>query len=444
MAKRLAEAVHQAGGRVLFVGGFVRDRLLGRENKDVDVEVHGISPAALEEILDSLGTRLEMGASFGVYGLKGYELDIAMPRSEEVTGRGHKDFKVLVDPFIGTEKAARRRDFTINALMEDVRTGEVIDHFGGQEDLKAGLLRHVDDQSFPEDALRVLRGAQFAARFGFSLAPETLELCRGLDLGFLPRERIVEELKKALLKAARPSIFFETLRGMDQLDTWFPEVKALIDVPQSEKHHGEGDVWNHTMLVLDAAAGRRSQVSEPFGFMLSALCHDFGKAVATEFVKGDYHAYRHELLGLPIVQTFLTRLTREKKLCDYVLNMVGSHMKPNMMVLNSSIKATNKMFDESVAPRDLIHLASCDNLGSRPAYERPSREPMLLERIAIYEEYMAQPRVMGADLIAAGLTPGRDFTEILAHAHKLHLAGVPKAAALRQTLGYARTIRRDP
>ncbi len=443
MAARLAEAVHQAGGRAFYVGGFVRDRLLGRACKDLDVEVHGIAPEALEGILDSLGTRLEMGASFGVYGLKGYDLDIAMPRSEEVTGRGHKDFKVLVDPFIGTEKAARRRDFTINALMEDVITGEIIDHFGGREDLENRVLRHVDDSSFPEDALRVLRGAQFAARFGLSLAPETLALCRGIDLQYLPQERIQEELKKALLKAEKPSIFFEALRGMDQLDTWFPEVKALIDVPQSEQHHGEGDVWNHTMLVLDAAASRRSQVSEPFGFMLSALCHDFGKAVATEFTKGDYHAYRHEVLGLPIVKTFLTRLTREKKVHDYVLNMTQYHMKPNMMVLSSSIKATNKLFDDSLAPRDLIHLATCDNLGSIPAYVRPSREPGLLERVEIYEEYMARPHVMGADLIAAGLTPGRDFTQILAYAHKLRLAGVNKHTALMQTLGYARTLRKE-
>ena len=142
MARTLAELVAAKGGRVYYVGGFVRDRLLGIENKDVDVEVHGITPETLEAILDGLGTRLEMGSSFGVYGLKGWDLDIAMPRQEEATGRGHKDFKVLVSPFIGTRKAAMRRDFTINAMMEDVLTGEVIDHFGGREDLKNGCLRH--------------------------------------------------------------------------------------------------------------------------------------------------------------------------------------------------------------------------------------------------------------------------------------------------------------
>ena len=128
MAVRIAEAVARRGGRVYYVGGLVRDSLLGRENKDVDVEVHGVRPAVLAELLDSLGQRTEMGASFGVYGLRHYDLDIAMPRKEQATGRGHRDFAVFVDPFLGTRKATQRRDFTMNALMEDVLSGEIIDH----------------------------------------------------------------------------------------------------------------------------------------------------------------------------------------------------------------------------------------------------------------------------------------------------------------------------
>ena len=181
MAQRLAGEVAAAGGRAYYVGGFVRDRLMGKECKDVDVEVHGLTPVQLETILDSLGERTVMGASFGVYGLRHYDLDIAMPRSETCTGRGHKDFTIFVDPFLGTEKAAMRRDFTINALMEDVLTSEVIDHFGGQEDLRQGIIRHVNDRSFGEDPLRVLRAAQFAARFGFQVAPETVTICRSMD-----------------------------------------------------------------------------------------------------------------------------------------------------------------------------------------------------------------------------------------------------------------------
>ena len=222
MARRVAELVAAEGGHTYFVGGFVRDALLGRENKDVDIEVHGITPKCLEGILDSLGQRITIGESFGIFNLKGYSLDIAMPRKEEARGRGHKDFAIFVDPFIGTEGACRRRDFTFNALMQDVLTGEIVDHFGGQVDLKAGVLRHVNDTSFAEDPLRVLRAALFAARFDFRVAEETVELCRRMDLKALPRERIWGELEKALLKAEKPSVFFEVLRQMDQLDFWFP------------------------------------------------------------------------------------------------------------------------------------------------------------------------------------------------------------------------------
>ncbi len=438
MARTLAQQVAIRGGRVYYVGGYVRDKLLGLENKDVDVEVHGITPETLEEILDSLGTRLEMGSSFGVYGLRGYDLDIAMPRQEEAVGRGHKDFKVAVDPFIGTQKAAMRRDFTCNALMEDVLTGEIVDHFEGQRDLRQGMLRHVSDQSFPEDALRVLRCAQFAARFEFAVAPETVELCRGLDLGFLPRERILEEMRKALLKAEKPSIFFEVLRQMGQLSTWFPEVEALIGIPQPETYHAEGDVWNHTMLVLDAAAQRRDQVSNPMGFMLSALCHDFGKAVCTEVVDGAVHAYGHETEGLPLVRQFLSRITSEKQLFQYVLNMVQLHMKPNKMAGVSSVKSMNKLFDSSVEPSDLIHLAACDELGRISQIPHVPKEDLLRQQLETFQEYMSRPYVMGVDLVAAGLKPGKDFHQLLELAHKLRLAGVPKEKALKQVLSQAK------
>ena len=293
MARCIAQQVAEAGGRTFFVGGFVRDQLLGRENKDIDIEVHGIPVRALEAILDGLGERLSMGASFGVMGLRHYQIDIAMPRSEVATGRGHKDFEVFVDPFIGEKKAAMRRDFTMNALMQDVLTGEVLDFFGGREDLAARRIRHVNEKSFVEDPLRVFRAAQFAARFGFQVAEDTVRLSSGMAVSELSCERVMGELDKALLKAERPSVFFESLRRMDQLDVWFSEAKALIDVEQNPAFHPEGDVWRHTMQVLDEAAGLRSRAQEPLGLALAALCHDFGKPIVTEHVNGAMHAYRH-------------------------------------------------------------------------------------------------------------------------------------------------------
>ena len=265
-ARTIAEKAAELGGTVYFVGGYVRDKLLKLENKDIDIEIHGIHAAALEQILDSIGECIKIGKSFGIYGLKGYSLDIALPRTERRTGTGHRDFTVTSDPFMGTYEAARRRDFTINALMENVLTGEITDHFGGQADLQKGVLRHIDDTTFTEDPLRVLRAAQFAARFHFSIAAETAELCRSIDLSPLSKERVMLEMEKALLKSDKPSVFFEELRNMEQLEYWFPELQALIGLPQNREHHREGDTWTHTMMVLDEAAKRRNMVRYPLGF----------------------------------------------------------------------------------------------------------------------------------------------------------------------------------
>jgi tRNA nucleotidyltransferase (CCA-adding enzyme) len=441
MAREVARLVAEKGGRTFYVGGFVRDALIHRENKDVDIEVHGISPKSLEDILDSLGQRMTIGESFGIFGLKGYSLDIAMPRKEEARGQGHKDFDIFVDPFIGTEAAARRRDFTFNALMQDVLTEEIVDHYGGVEDLHAGVLRHVNDQSFAEDPLRVLRAAQFAARFGFRVAEETVSLCQRMQLQHLPRERIEGELKKALLKAERPSIFFEVLREMDQLDHWFPEVKALIGVPQNPVYHSEGDVWTHTMMVLDEAAKLRHRAANPYWFMLAALVHDFGKAICTEEHDGVLHAYLHEIKGLPLAETFLRRITSETKLIEYALNLAEYHMKPNTVAgARSAKKVTTRMFDRAVDPEGLICIALADDRGRITQAPATDHEAFLYERLEVFRELMSRPYVMGRDLIEAGLQPGVAFTEILEHAHKLRLAGVPKDSALRQTLAYARQV----
>ena len=437
MAVRIARRAAELGGTVYYVGGFVRDRLRGADTKDVDIEVHGLYPAQLEAILDELGERVAVGESFGIYKLKGCTLDIAMPRREEKRGSGHRDFDVCVDPFLGTFKAARRRDFTINALMENVLTGEIVDGFGGLRDLREGVLRHVSDESFAEDPLRVLRCAQFAARFGFTVADETAALCGRMDLSSLAKERVMDELEKALLKAAAPSVFFETLRRMGQLSVWFPELERTVGIPQSPRFHAEGDVWTHTMLVTDAAAALRGRTDKPLALLLAALTHDFGKAVCSQTVDGQIHNYGHETLGLPLAEAFLRRLTNEKALIETVLNLVENHMRPNILAADrASVKATNRMFDRSADPEALILLAVADRRGSLPLREADSA--FLYERLGVYREYMSRPHVTGRDLIGAGVPPSERFSGYLDCAHKLRLAGVPKENALRQTLALAR------
>lgn len=439
MALEVARRVAELGGSCYYVGGFVRDAILGRENKDIDIEIHGITPEQLRQILDSLGQRITIGESFGIYGLKGCGLDFAMPRREEARGMGHRDFDIYVDPFIGTRGAAKRRDFTVNAMMQDVLTGQILDHFGGRADLEAGILRHVNDSSFGEDPLRVLRGAQFAARFGFRLAEETVALCRGMDLEQLPKERIEGEMKKALLKAPKPSVFFEVLRQTEQLGYWFPELKALIGVPQNPRYHGEGDVWNHTMLVLDQAAKLRGQVREPFWFMMAAAAHDFGKALCTVEKNGVLHAYDHEQLGLAPAEAFLRRITTETKGIRYVLNLVELHMKPNVVAkARSAVKVTNRMFDRAIDPEALVAIALADDLGRISGEPAGAQEAFLRERLELFRQIMARPCVMGRDLIEAGLKPGEEFTRLLEHAHKLRLAGIEKDRALKEVLGMRR------
>lgn len=436
MIKTLANEIDKQNGRSYFVGGFVRDKFLGIDNKDYDIEVHGLEKEKLEEIIENLGTCLKFGKSFGVYNIKGYGVDIALPRTEIKNGARHQDFLVDVDPYIGEEKAASRRDFTINALMENVITHEIKDYFNGINDLNNKIIKHIDDEKFSEDPLRVLRACQFAARFNFTIDKSTLELCKSIDINNLSKERIYGELSKALLKSNKPSIFFNYLREMDHLNEWFPELYNLIGVNQRQDYHQEGDVWNHTMMVLDEGAKHRNLVNNKLAFMLSCLCHDLGKSECSVEINGVIHSHNHDIAGIKIANKFLKHFTNDKKIIKYVLNMVKLHMKPNMYAENnSSMKATNTMFYNSVDPNDLIILSVCDNLGKISIYEHKDNTKYLYDRLAIFNEIMAKPYITGDDLIANGITPSTDFTKLLKQATNLRLSGLTKEKALKQILG---------
>lgn len=443
LAKRIATAIANEGGRAYYVGGYVRDQILGVENKDIDIEIHGITIDILEKILLSFGKPISMGNSFGIYQLQNANVDISLPRS------GEDLYKI--DPFIGIEAAAGRRDFTINALMQDILTNEVIDFFGGREDIDNRIIRQVSNHTFISNPLRVFRAAQFAARFSFSVDNKTSLSASEINLSTIASERVYSELEKALLKAEKPSAFFEELRKMNQLSVWFPELAALIDVLQNPVHHPEGNVWIHTMQVLDEAAKLREKSYHPYWFMLSALCHDYGKALTTEEQSGTLHAYGHEIEGLLLTEHFLNRLTSNFKLTQYVLNMVELHMKPNSMARNTeSVKSFMKLFDQSICPEDLLLLSKADYLG-RVGEEtdvelqinnyKPT-EAKLHDMLSRFRKEMAQPYVRGRDLVEAGIEPGALMGEALQYAHKLRIAGLPKNEQLRQTLGWIHAAER--
>src|SRR5256714_2436262 len=330
---RLAREVRGEGGRALMVGGCVRDRLMGRGAKDWDVEVYGVEPARLRELLDRLGRVNVVGEAFTVYKL-GRDLDVSLPRRERKAGRGHRAFYIEGDPSMAVEEAARRRHFTVNAILEDPLTGELLDPFGGRRDLERKLLRAASPETFVEDSLRVLRAAQFAARFEFDIEPRTVELCRAVDLTDLPAERIWGELEKILLAARQPSIGLRWLERLGATRQLFPELEALKGVHQEPEWHPEGEVFEHTLLVCD----RARELVEDLDYarqvtgMLAALCHDFGKPSTTEFVEGRIRSRGHEEAGVAPTVSLLDRL-KVFTLDGYALRsqtvaLVRDHLKP--------------------------------------------------------------------------------------------------------------------
>ena len=433
LALKIAEKVSAAGGRAFFVGGYVRDMLMGAECKDIDIEVYGITPAALRSLLSEIGEPYDKGAAFGVLGLRHSELDIAMPRRESRTGSRHTDFDVSVDPFMTYEDASRRRDFTINAMMLDPLTGEIVDCWNGRYDLENRIIRHVSPETFGDDALRVFRAAQFAARFRAQISPETMEICRAMDVSQLSRERVFDELAKALMKADTPSIFFRTLRAMDKLSEFFPETAAMEGVPQNPKYHPEGDVFEHTMLVLNSAAHLRSRASEPLNFMLAALLHDVGKTNATEIKDGRIVSYFHPQTGVALAETQLKRLTSNTRTISYVKNMVELHMRPNMLAgADSRRRKSRAMFDMSICPEDLMLLSRADAEGKKDAPYDERTWDWLEARLADYRECIARPMVNGKDLTHAGYAPGPEMGALLKRARELHFSGIEKKRVLSQ------------
>ena len=227
----------------MLVGGCVRDELMNIEPKDFDVEIYGIEPEKLKEILESFGKVDAVGEAFTVYKI-GNDLDVSLPRRERKVARGHKGFVVEGDKDMSFEEAAKRRDFTVNAILKDVLTGEIVDIYGGREDIENKILRVVSPETFAEDSLRVLRAAQFAARFKFEIDAETIEICRRIDLTDLPKERIWCELEKLLLKSQTPSIGLRWLYELNVVEQLFPEMKVLVGVPQESEWHPEGWVFS--------------------------------------------------------------------------------------------------------------------------------------------------------------------------------------------------------
>lgn len=429
----VARAIAQAGGRALLVGGCVRDGLLGREGGDIDCEVHGLSQPALREILLRFGEVNRDGEAFGVYALPALHADFALPRRERRTGARHTDFTVELAPDLSPAQAAARRDFTVNAMMRDALTGELIDPYGGERDLAARVLRAVPGGQFEEDPLRVLRGAQFAARFGLQVEPGTLAAMRRMPVDALSGPRVFAEMKKALLHAPQPDVFFRVLAQADALEPWFAEVNALRGVPQNPIYHPEGDAFEHTMLVVREAAALRGEVGE--GFMLAALTHDLGKAVTTRLNdKGAWASIGHETAGVPLVNALLERLCAGKQAQAYCASLCRLHMRVHTCYYQKArVSRTHLLFDACPWPRDLALLAVCDARGTgKPRQAADEEEAFVMERLRLYEKAASRPMPTGDMLIAAGAKPGPGMKALLKQAREKTLLGMRAQEAALQ------------
>jgi tRNA nucleotidyltransferase (CCA-adding enzyme) len=449
----------QEVGRPRLVGGGVRDWFLGLGNSEAtnwDVEVAGVDFDTLRRALSPFGATDVVGRSFGVIKVRarGLEYDFSLPRRESKTGQGHRGFAVLPDPTLGDADSASRRDFTLNAISMDPFTGEVIDPFGGRKDLAARLLRHTSS-AFSEDPLRVLRAFQIAARFDFTLAPETAELCRTMIAAYaeLPVERVWAEWEKWAVKSTRPS------RGLQVLEEtgWivhFPEVAALRGTLQEPDWHPEGDVMTHTGHCLDALVKLDSWRDAPGEkrrlLSFAVLSHDFGKPPTTQ------HAERrgalrwvspgHEAAGGPIAESFLRRigapLDLDLPVKALVVNHLAHHHGREGEFSDTQVRRLARRLEPATID-DLAVVMAADALGRPPL---PSSEILSLvgrlqKRAAdlALESSGPKPIVLGRHLISMGMKPGPGFRPLLDAAFEAQIEGAfsDEAGGLAWTKAHA-------
>ena len=328
LASELAALISSQGGRLLIVGGTVRDLFIGETPEELDLEVRGLSSNQITSLLPARFRAEEVGKSFGVLKIKGIPVEISLPRTERKNGTGHKGFAVEIDPDLPFEIASERRDFTINALGLDPLNGELLDPHNGQNDLEARILRHVGP-AFVEDPLRVLRAMQFIARFDLTPAKETTDLCRCIPIEGLPSERIFEEWKKLILKGRIPSKGLNFLKSSNWLG-YFPELESLVGCEQEPEWHPEGDVWTHTLHCMDSfAKDRTGRDWEDLVVGFAVLCHDLGKPSTTvKSEDGRIRSPKHEAKGEEPTHAFLARMTNQADLAEQVVPLVRRHLAP--------------------------------------------------------------------------------------------------------------------
>lgn len=417
----------------ILVGGYVRDALISHPTCDMDFELYGItSMEELEAILKPFGKLNAVGKSFGVLKLsyQGLIIDFSPPRIESKHSAGHKGFDVQWFSDIDFATAARRRDFTINAIGYNPLTKTLLDPYGGVEDLKHKRLSCVDNSTFIEDPLRVLRAVQFAARFELECDDNLLRLCSDMiaseALDELPKERIFEEFKKLFLLSEHPSVGLKLLQKMGGL-SFFSPLEKLETTPQDPVSHPEGSVWVHTLMCVDAMAQMRTgEGKRDIVLMLAALLHDIAKPFTTTVIEGVLNAPHHAEKGIEIARQWLTRITDDKSLIDGVLPLVRYHGTPRKLYRNRASDSDILRLSTHVCINDLILISRADFFGrlfvSTPPERYETGEWLYGRALALNVLHAPPPPLlMGRDLIALGLAPSERFKTILDAAYEAQL-----------------------
>lgn len=415
-------------GRAFLVGGAVRDLLLGLPIKDLDIEVHRLTIDQLQKILSEFGPVSLVGKAFGVLRLHGLDIDWSLPRADS-SGR-HPEVKI--DPFMKIENAFKRRDLTINAMGIDLNTFELVDPWGGCEDLQKGILRAPDANLFKEDPLRLFRVMQFVGRFGFTPDNALNELCKHMDLKGISVERIEAEFDKLLLKSAQPSLGIRWLKEIGRLQEIFPELADTIGTKQEPDWHPEGDVFEHTMQALDGGVLLDYESAEQKLTALYALmCHDLGKVSTTKLIDGRLRSIGHEEAGVPLAKSLLKRITRRVDLIRAVEKLVRYHMAPGTYPKTGAKLPAYKRLALKLAPDVTMELLAkvslADKRGRNPDNSKPLTKeiPEVTEFLKMVQKANVvhkpeEPVLLGRDLEGT-VEPGPYMGQLLKQAYEIQI-----------------------
>ncbi|MDF1498291.1 MAG: HD domain-containing protein [Patescibacteria group bacterium] len=395
----ISQAIKEAGGEALLVGGSVRDMFFNKIPKDFDLEVYKLEAPEIAKIIEKFGKVSEVGKAFGIIKVflpNGIDIDVSLPRTDSKAGEGHKGFDVKTDPNMSIKDAASRRDFTMNSMASNPLTGELHDPFKGLQDIENRILRVTDFEKFQDDPVRAERAPQFVGRFGLEIEKRSLELMKTMvpELKEEPKSRIIEEWKKLLIKSDKPSLGLIAAKSIGIFKELHPEFDDLTKVPQEKEWHPEGDVWMHTLMSVDEATKlcREYDLEEETTLiiMLSSLCHDLGKKSTTETIEKDGEmritSHGHEQAGEEPTKKFLSDIGVDGLTRGKVVNLVTNHLVPSMWFIDSTIRnqevskgAFNRLAKKihPATMRELALTGAADHRGRGP-FSNPENPEQLM------------------------------------------------------------------